>query len=101
MVTHPVAAMQPQRGVCYEGGEKHGGKTTRGVTPSRPRRPPPLHQLTLEESVTRLGLCDVTAKRMFGGLCYYAAGRPFAIVLADDLALKLPAARLSDGCGQG
>jgi len=64
------------------------------------RRPPPLHQLTLEESISRLGLRDVTSKRMFGGYCYYAENKPFSFILADYLALKLPAKQLRDGCGQ-
>ena len=68
-----------------------------------PRRPPPLHQGTLEEALTRLGLHDVTTKRMFGGLCYYVANRPFAILLGEALALKLPAEQLRGGraCGDG
>ncbi len=72
-----------------------------GEKPDRLRRPPPFHQATLEESVARLGLRDVTTKRMFGGLCYYVAGKPFAILLGSSLALKLPAAQLRTGCGQG
>lgn len=65
------------------------------------RRPPPLHQLTLEESIARLGLRGVTSKRMFGGRCYYAGSNPFSFVLAHYLALKLPAKQLRAGCGQG
>ena len=70
---------------------------------TNPRRPPPLHQGTLEEALTRLGLHDVTTKRMFGGLCYYVANRPFAILLGEALALKLPAEQLREGhaCGDG
>lgn len=65
------------------------------------QRPPPLHQLTLEESLARLGLRDVTSRRMFGGRCYYAGSNPFSFVLADYLALKLPAEQLRGGCRQG
>ena len=67
----------------------------------RPRRPPPFHQGTLEEAIERLGLRGVTTKRMFGGLCYYAEEKPFAILLGEDLALKLPAVKLREGCAQG
>ncbi len=66
-----------------------------------PRRPPPLHQATLEESITRLNLRHVTTKRMFGGLCYYADGKPFSILLGASLALKLPARQLRSACDQG
>src|SRR5262249_42302140 len=65
------------------------------------RRPPPLHQGVLDEAVARLSLRDVTVKRMFGGLCYYAAGKPFAILLGSSLALKLPAVHLRQACSQG
>ena len=65
-----------------------------------PRRPP-LHQGTLEEALARLGLRDVPTKRMFGGLCYYVANRPFAILFGEDLALKLPAEHLRAGCACG
>jgi len=68
---------------------------------SRPRRPPPLHQGTLEDALERLALRDVTSKRMFGGLCYYTDEKPFAILLGEDLALKLPAVQLRAGCAQG
>jgi hypothetical protein len=57
--------------------------------------------MTLEESIARLGLRGVTVKRMFGGLCYYAAGKPFSILLGDALALKLPAPQLRSGCACG
>ena len=76
-------------------------KNTPAPKLDRPRRPPPLHQGTLEESVARLELRDVTTKRMFGGLCYYVDSKPFAILLEEDLALKLPAERLRDGCARG
>ncbi len=66
-----------------------------------PRRPPPLHQGTLDESVARLHLADVTVKRMFGGLCYYTHGRPFALLLGASLALKLPAVQLRQGVARG
>jgi len=66
--------------------------------PARPRRPPPLQQGTLEESVARLGLRAVTVRRMFGGLCYYAHTKPFAILLGASLALKLPAVQLRQAC---
>jgi TfoX/Sxy family transcriptional regulator of competence genes len=55
----------------------------------------------LDESVARLGLRQVTIKRMFGGLCYYAAGKPFALLLGDALALKLPAVQLRQGYSRG
>ena len=69
--------------------------------PARPRRPPPLHQATLEEAITRLGLRGVTVKRMFGGLCYYTDGKPFSILLGAALALKLSARQLRSACAQG
>jgi hypothetical protein len=67
----------------------------------RVRRPPPLHQGVLDEAVARLGLRDVTVKPLFGGLCYYIAGRPFAILLGSSLALKLPAMQLRQARAQG
>lgn len=67
----------------------------------RPRRPPPFHQGTLDEAVARLSLRNVTVKRMFGGLCYYAEGRPFALLLGSSLAVKLPAVQLRQSCAQG
>jgi hypothetical protein len=76
-------------------------KTTTKSSRPQPRRPPPLHQGTLEEAVERLGLRGVATKRMFGGLCYYADNQPFAILLGEDLALKLPAALLREGCARG
>jgi len=76
-------------------------KTTQKSPRSQPRRPPPLHQGTLEEAVERLGLRDVTTKRMFGGLCFYADNKPFAILLGEDFALKLPAEQLREGCARG
>src|SRR5262245_13584782 len=68
---------------------------------ARARRPPPLHQGVLDEAVARLSLRDVTVKPMFGGLCYYVAGRPFAILLGSSLALKLPAVQLRQARAQG
>src|SRR5881409_141739 len=79
--------MQPKRRVCYERGVKSRAKAAREPKSARLRRPPPLHQATLEESIARLGLRGVTTKRMFGGLCYYANDKPFSIVLGDALAL--------------
>ena len=77
-----------------------GSKNGKGAK-SPTRRPPPLHQGTLDESVTRLGLRDVTVRRMFGGLCYYVEGKPFALLLGSSLALKLPAVQLRQGCARG
>ena len=74
---------------------------TRLRSTTSPRRPPPLHQGTLDEALARLGLGDAPTKRMFGGLCYYVANRPFAILLGEDLALKLPAEQLRTGCACG
>lgn len=65
------------------------------------RRPPPLHQGTLEEAIERLGLQGITTKRMFGGLCYYVENKPFAILLGADLALKVPGETLRTGCARG
>jgi len=76
-------------------------QSARTAKPLRPRRPPPLHQTTLEESIARLGLQRVTLRRMFGGLCYYADGKPFSILLNASLALKLSARQLRGGCEQG
>lgn len=59
-----------------------------------------MHQATVEEAVARLGLRHVTTKRMFGGLCYYADGKPFALVLEQALAVKLPAIQLRASCAQ-
>lgn len=67
---------------------------------AKPRRPPPMHQATVEESLARLALRHVTTKRMFGGLCYYADGKPFALVLDQALAVKLSARQLRASCGQ-
>jgi hypothetical protein len=74
---------------------------THSRSATSPRRPPPLHQGTLEEALARLSLHDVATKRMFGGLCYYVANRPFSILLSEDLALKLPAEQLREGCACG
>ena len=68
---------------------------------SQQRRLPPLHQGTLEESLARLSLRSVTVKPMFGGRCYYAEGKPFAILLGSALALKLSAAQLRAARNQG
>ena len=76
-------------------------KNVKAVKPDRARRPPPVHQNTLDESVARLGLRGVTVRRMFGGLCYYAEEKPFALLLGSSLAVKLPAAQLRQGCAQG
>jgi TfoX/Sxy family transcriptional regulator of competence genes len=80
---------------------KKNQKTLEKPKPSRPRRPPPLHQPTLEEAIDRLGLRGVTSRRMFGGLCYYANSKPFSILLGDALAVKLPAVQLRASCAQG
>ena len=66
----------------------------RKTSQQKKKRPPPRHQLALDEAVIRLGLKDVTHRRMFGGLCYYANGNPFCFLLGNDLALKLPAMQL-------
>ena len=81
-------------------GVKDKGKFPKAARLAQPRRPPPLHQATLEESIARLSLRHVTTKRMFGGLCYYADGKPFAILLGTSLALKLPASQLRAGYGR-
>ncbi|MGE0684087.1 MAG: TfoX/Sxy family protein [Candidatus Binatia bacterium] len=78
-----------------------GKKAFASIKSVRSPQPPPLHQGTLDESVARLELRGVSVKRMFGGLCYYAEGNPFAFLLGSSLALKLPAAQLRQGCGQG
>ena len=72
-------------------------KTSTSKT-KRPKRPPPRHQLTLDEAIARLGLDGITQRRMFGGLCYYAEGNPFSFLLGEDLALKLPGIQLVAGC---
>jgi hypothetical protein len=38
---------------------------------------------------------------MFGGLCYYVRNKPFSILLGEDIALKLPAEQLREGCHCG
>jgi hypothetical protein len=78
-----------------------GKRASTSVKPVRSQRPPPLHQGTLDESVTRLALRGVSVRRMFGGLCYYAAGNPFAFLFGSSLALKLPATQLRQGCSRG
>ncbi len=65
------------------------------------RRPPPTHAATLEDSLSRLGADRVTARRMFGGLCYYASGKPFAFVLGPFLALKLPRREIREASAKG
>ena len=64
---------------------------TRDVRPSKTtsQRPSPTYASTMEDAVTRLGLPDVTSRRMFGGLCYYADDKAFAFVIGSFLALKL------------
>ncbi len=64
----------------------------------RTKRPPPRHQLTMDEAIARLGLDGITQRRMFGGFCYYAEGNPFSFLLGEDLALKLPGMQLVAGC---
>ena len=66
----------------------------RKTSKQKTKRPPPRHQLTLDEAIARLGLRGVAQRRMFGGLCYYANGTPFSFLLGEDLALKLPALQL-------
>lgn len=78
-----------------------GKKALAKAKPLRSQRLPPLHQGTLDESVVRLELRGVSVKRMFGGLCYYAEGNPFAFLLGSSLALKLPTMQLRQGCAQG
>lgn len=85
--------------LCYKEDVKTTDRATKKST--TPRRPPPLHQGTLDEAVARLSLRDVTVKRMFGGLCYYAGEKPFAILLGTSLALKLPATQLRESCARG
>jgi TfoX/Sxy family transcriptional regulator of competence genes len=80
---------------------KNKEESSRAGKPTRPRRPPPLHRATLEDSIARLGIRGVSVKRMFGGLCYYAQEKPFSILLGNALALKLPAAQLRTGCEGG
>jgi len=78
-----------------------GSKQVKLAKADRARRPPPLHQGTLDESVARLGLRGVTVRRMFGGLCYYAEGKPFALLLGPSLAVKLPAVHIRKGSSHG
>ena len=75
-------------------------KSTTARAP-RPRKPPPRHQLTLDEAVTRLAVHGVSSKSMFGGRCYYIDEKPFSFVLGTALALRLPQEQLSKACGQG
>lgn len=65
------------------------------------RRPPPRHQLTLDEALTRLGVPGVTSKAMFGGRCYYVDEKPFSFVLGDALALRLSPQQLAAACERG
>ena len=69
--------------------------------PSRPRRPPPRHQLTLDEALARVGVHGVTSKAMFGGRCYYVNENPFSFVLGEALALRLSPEQLAAACRQG
>lgn len=80
---------------------KNKEESSRVGKSARPRRPPPLHQASLEESIARLGVRNVSVRRMFGGLCYYAEGKPFSILLGNALALKLSGAQLRTGCERG
>lgn len=93
--------MQPALRACYNGSMKQEKRRSSRSSATPSRRPPPRHQLTLDESIARLGLQEVTQRRMFGGLCYYAERKPFSIVLGDALALKLPAEQLRAGCQKG
>ena len=78
------------------------GKSPSSTPPrtSRPRRPPPRHQLTLDEALARTGIHGVTSKAMFGGRCYYVNENPFSFVLGEALALRLPPQQLKDACSQ-
>ncbi len=67
----------------------------------RPRKPPPRHQLTLDEAVVRVGVRGVSSKSMFGGRCYYIDEKPFSFVLGDALALRLSQEQLTAACRQG
>lgn len=64
---------------------------TRDVRPTKAklRRPSLMYESTMEDAITRLGLSDITSRRMFGGLCYYADDKAFAFVIGSFLALKL------------
>ena len=76
-------------------------RTSRTSRSPRPRKPPPRHQLTLDEAVARLGIHGVSSKAMFGGRCYYIDEKPFSFVLGDALALRLSQDQLTQACGQG
>jgi TfoX/Sxy family transcriptional regulator of competence genes len=101
MVTQAAPLMQPKSCLCYEKEVKSTPKTPQKAKTSRPRRPPPAHQGTLEEAIARLGLRGVTVKPMFGGRCFYADGKPFSLLLGNALALKLSAQQLKTACAQG
>jgi TfoX/Sxy family transcriptional regulator of competence genes len=101
MVTQAVPLMQPKSQLCYGKDVKNTTKTPHKAKISRPRRPPPVHQGTLEEAIARLGLHGVTVKPLFGGRCFYAEGKPFSILLGNALALKLAAEQLRTACAQG
>ena len=63
--------------------------------PAPRRRPPPRHQLTLDEALARLGVSGVTSKAMFGGRCYYVDEKTFSFVLGDALALRVSPQQLA------
>lgn len=69
--------------------------------PAPRRRPPPRHQLTLNEALARLGVPGVTSKAMFGGRCYYVDDKPFSFVLGDALALRVSPRQLAAACERG
>ena len=76
----------------------------RGQARTRPaarRRPPPRHQLTLDEALARLGVPGVTSKAMFGGRCYYVDEKPFSFVLGEALALRVSPQQLAAACERG
>ncbi len=70
-------------------------------TKTSSRHSSPTHISTMEEAVTRLGLSDVTSRRMFGGLCYYAENKTFAFVIGRFLALKLSKSEIRAGVSKG
>jgi TfoX/Sxy family transcriptional regulator of competence genes len=55
----------------------------------------------MEDAVARLGLPDVTLRRMFGGLCYYADNKTFAFVIGSFLALKLSSREIRAAVARG
>lgn len=77
------------------------GKANRRSAAGTRAKAGPAYEAAMEDALGRLGFGDASSKRMFGGLCYYAAGRPFAFVIGDMLAVKLARREIGAAVGRG